>query len=107
MTKQKGDSFRELQRHAINKINHIANNSSDANVKIAAIHSIKDIVTDAANKPNFFSRLIEPIGISLIANLLWEKGIKKVAAWLAATLFSAGMVTVIATTHAALNSLLS
>ena len=107
MTKQKGDSFRELQRHAINKINHIANNSSDANVKIAAIHSIKDIVTDAANKPNFFSRLIEPIGISLIANLLWENGIKKVAAWIAATLFRASMVSLPAIVHVALNTLLS
>lgn len=115
MTKQKGDSFRELQRHAINKINHIANNTTDAEVKKAAINSIKEIVTDkahkpssdVANKPSYYSRFIEPVSLSILANLLWEKGIKKVAAWIAATLFSANMVVVFATLHVALNALLS
>ena len=110
MAIKKGTSSRELEfkKFTIQKILEITRDkhSSDA-VKNKALDSIVKIVSDDQQQKNDLSRFFEPILLSLVANLLWENGIKKVAAWLAATLFSAGMVTVIATSHAALNTLLS
>gem|GEM_PF-4683508 len=53
------------------------------------------------------ARFIEPVALSIIASLLWENGIKKVAAWIAATLFRANMVFVPVVVHVALTTLLT
>src|SRR5690606_17717562 len=109
MAIKKGTSSRELEfkKFTIRKILEITGDkhSSDA-VKNKALDSIVKIVSDDQHQKNYLSRFFEPILLSLIASLLWENGIKKVAAWLAATFLSASMVTVLAHVHVALNSLL-
>jgi hypothetical protein len=109
MTHQSRDSRREpkLKRFAIQKIAEIAKQSSDSEVKYKAIDSIEKIATLESDKTkkSYFSRFIEPVALSLFSSFLWEKGIKRVAAWLAAT-FLPGYMIMSTTTHVACTLLL-
>ena len=98
----------KLKRHVIQGIVEIAKGTADSEVKIKAIQSLEKIaVNESDGKKSYTARFIEPVALSIIASLLWENGIKKVAAWIAATLFRASMVTLPAIGHVALNTLLS
>lgn len=108
MSHQSRDSHRDqkLKQLAIQKIAQIADHSSEY-VKSKAIDSIEKIVIQSEQQKSYTARFIEPVALSIIASLLWENGIKKVAAWIAATLFRASMVSLPAIVHVALNTLLS
>lgn len=100
-----GDSLQEKTKQlAINKLANIARSTRYESVQNNVVDKIYKLAENS--EKGYSSRFIEPVVLSLFANFLWEKGIKKVAAWFAAT-FLANMVLVIATTHVALNTLLS
>ena len=96
---QKGESLRENNKQlAIKELARIGRNTPYESVQNNVVNSITKLAEN--DQKSFLSRFCEPIALSVIANLLWEKGIKKVAAWFAAT-FLANMVFVIATSHVA------
>ena len=89
MNNKRGESLL-VKQSVIKKIADVAKTTSDPNVKIAAIQSLEKIAVKGSDeKKSYTARFIEPVALSIIASLLWENGIKKVAAWIAATLFRA------------------
>lgn len=107
MNNERGESLL-VKQSVIKKIADVAKTTSDPNVKIAAIQSLEKIAVKGSDeKKSYVSRFFEPIALSLISNLLWENGIKKVAAWIAATLFRANVVFVPVLIHVALKTLLA
>lgn len=107
MNNQRGESFL-VKQSVIKEIADVAKTTSDPNVKVTAIKSLEKIaVKESDEKKSYLTRFCEPVALSLIANLLWENGIKKVAAWIAATLFRASMVMLPVLSHVALSTLLT